>query len=104
MAKYLVETYYTCTFKVNHYLDDINETELKKKINIYPNPTKDVLQIEVSDNTEIESIELFNLSGKRVKSFNNSDRNLNISDLSSGAYFLRISTTKGGLAEKIIIE
>ena len=29
MAKYLVETYYTCTFKVNHYLDDINETEIK---------------------------------------------------------------------------
>ena len=29
MAKYVVETYYTCTFKVNHYLDDINETELK---------------------------------------------------------------------------
>ena len=29
MAKYLVETYYTCTFKVNHYLDDVNETELK---------------------------------------------------------------------------
>ena len=29
MAKYLVETYYTCTFKVNHYLDEVNETELK---------------------------------------------------------------------------
>ena len=29
MAKYLVETYYTCTFKVNHYLDDVNATELK---------------------------------------------------------------------------
>ena len=29
MAKYLVETYYTCTFRVNHYLEDINETELK---------------------------------------------------------------------------
>ena len=28
MAKYLVETYYTCSFKVNHYLDDINEQEL----------------------------------------------------------------------------
>ena len=28
MAKYLVETYYTCSFKVNHYLDDINEGEL----------------------------------------------------------------------------
>tara|TARA_B100001093_G_scaffold369356_1_gene354332 strand:- start:89 stop:913 length:825 start_codon:yes stop_codon:yes gene_type:complete len=29
MAKYLVETYYTCTFRVNHYLDDISEVELK---------------------------------------------------------------------------
>ena len=29
MAKYLVETYYTCTFKVNHYLDHVNEAELK---------------------------------------------------------------------------
>ena len=29
MAKYLVETYYTCTFKVDHYLDDVNEKELK---------------------------------------------------------------------------
>ena len=28
MAKFLVETYYTCSFKVSHYLDDINETEL----------------------------------------------------------------------------
>jgi len=29
MAKYLVETYYNCTFKVSHYLDKINDTELK---------------------------------------------------------------------------
>ncbi len=28
MAKYLVETYYTCSFKVSHYLEDINEAEL----------------------------------------------------------------------------
>ena len=25
MAKYLVETYYTCSFKVSHYLNDIDE-------------------------------------------------------------------------------
>ena len=29
MAKYLVETYYNCAFKVSHYLDDINENELQ---------------------------------------------------------------------------
>ena len=29
MAKYLVESYYNCTFKVSHYLDEINTNELK---------------------------------------------------------------------------
>jgi hypothetical protein len=29
MAKYLVETYYTCNIKVSHYLDDISENTLK---------------------------------------------------------------------------
>jgi len=29
MAKYLVETYYTCNIKVSHYLDDISEKSLK---------------------------------------------------------------------------
>ncbi len=28
MAKYQVETYYTCSFKVTHYLDDVNQKEL----------------------------------------------------------------------------
>ncbi len=28
MAKYLVETYYTCSFKVTNYLEDVNEKEL----------------------------------------------------------------------------
>ena len=28
MAKYLVETYYTCSFKVKHYLNDLNNNEL----------------------------------------------------------------------------
>ena len=29
MAKYLVETYYTCSIKVSNYLDDISENTLK---------------------------------------------------------------------------
>ena len=28
MAKYIVETYYTCNFKVKHYLDDISNNQL----------------------------------------------------------------------------
>jgi len=29
MAKYLIETYYNCAFKVSHYLDEINDAEIK---------------------------------------------------------------------------
>ena len=29
MAKYLIETYYNCSFKVSHYLDEISDSELK---------------------------------------------------------------------------
>ncbi len=28
MSKYLVETYYTCTFKIKHYLDDISNNQI----------------------------------------------------------------------------
>ena len=30
MSKYLVETYYTCTFKILHKLNELNESELSK--------------------------------------------------------------------------
>ena len=30
MAKYIVETYYTCSFKVKHYLDDISNNQLNQ--------------------------------------------------------------------------
>ena len=29
MAKYQVETFYTCTFKISHYLNNLNEQELE---------------------------------------------------------------------------
>ncbi len=82
----------------------INELSRKKKIDIFPNPTKDVLQIEVLDDTEIEGIELFDIEGKRVKIFNKIDTSLNISALSSGTYFLKFSTGEGGLIKKVVIE
>ena len=30
MKKFIVETYYTCTFKTTHSLNDLNENELSK--------------------------------------------------------------------------
>ena len=56
MAKYLVETYYTCTFKVNHYLDDINEAELKN-LEKRDDGKFEVLEVKL-DNRKTKSLEL----------------------------------------------
>ena len=55
MAKYLVETYYTCTFKVNHYLEDINETELKN-LEKRDDGKFEVLDVEL-DNRKTKSLD-----------------------------------------------
>ena len=56
MAKYLVETYYTCTFKVNHYLDDINENELKN-LEKRDDGKFEVLEVKL-DNRKTKSLDL----------------------------------------------
>ena len=61
MAKYLVETYYTCTFKVNHYLDDVNETELKN--------------LEKRDDGKFEVLEV-KLDNRKTKSLDPNDNKL----------------------------
>ena len=63
MAKYLVETYYTCTFKVNHYLDDINEAELKN--------------LEKRDDGKFEVLDV-KLDNRKTKSLDPVQNNLNI--------------------------
>ena len=55
MAKYLVETYYTCTFKINHYLDDINESELKN-LEKREDGTFEVLDVKL-DNRKTKSLD-----------------------------------------------
>jgi len=68
MAKYLVETYYTCTFKVNHYLDDINETELKN-LEKRDDGKFEVLDVKL-DNRKTKSLDPNNnkvIENKKVK-------------------------------------
>ena len=68
MAKYLVETYYTCTFKVNHYLDNINDDEIKNlekrddgkfevldvKLDNRKTKSLDPINSKISDNKKID--------------------------------------------------
>ncbi|MEI6347683.1 MAG: DUF4465 domain-containing protein [Bacteroidota bacterium] len=60
-------------------------------INIYPNPTSENLNIEMKENT-VKNIEIIDLAGRTVYKTNvsNSNSKINISDLSSGMYYIRI--------------
>ena len=87
MAKYLVETYYTCTFKVNHYLDDINETELKNL------EKRDDGKFEVLD-VKLDNRKTKNLDLNKNKISSNSKIELAINDKESKNTKLEKSVTK----------
>ena len=75
MAKYLVETYYTCTFKVNHYLDDISENEIKN-IEKRDDGKFEVLDVKL-DNRKTKSLDPKNnkiIDSKKIEVFNNKDQ------------------------------
>ena len=82
MAKYLVETYYTCNIKVSHYLDDITEDSLKNlekredgkfeiiDIKLDSRKTKN---LEKKDNKKINIVEEENAIPVSTNSKNNKD-------------------------------
>ena len=79
MAKYLVETYYTCTFKVNHYLDDINEAELKN-LEKRDDGKFEVLDVKL-DNRKTKSLDPKNnkvLENKKVEVVTETDKKISI--------------------------
>jgi len=81
MAKYLVETYYTCTFKVNHYLDDINETELKN-LEKRDDGKFEVLDVKL-DNRKTKSLDPKNnkvLEDKKVEVINETNNKSSIKE------------------------
>lgn len=82
----------------------LQQIHIDDKIKIFPNPSNNNLKIDVQNDVRIESIELFDINGKKVKTYNNIDRKLNISGFSTGTYFLRLSTSEGGLTKKVIID
>ena len=96
MAKYLVETYYTCTFKVNHYLDDINETELKN-LEKRDDGKFEVLDVKL-DNRKTKSLDPKNSKiegNKKVEILNNKE-NFNPISKENIATNLNKASERGG--------
>lgn len=78
------------TSNLNYIQDEI--------INVYPNPTYNVVYIENLPDNSI--IELYNINGILVKKFNRGI--LNVSELESGVYYIRIISSDKVITKKII--
>ena len=96
MAKYLVETYYTCTFKVSNYLDGLDQNELEN-LEKRDDGKLEVIDIKLDNRktksldktADIESKENGNLkSDVNFKGINNSSKN-------------KISLNTGNLINKV---
>ncbi|MDG1332579.1 MAG: T9SS type A sorting domain-containing protein [Crocinitomicaceae bacterium] len=86
-------------------LVDVDETMAELGIEIFPNPAKDYLTIRSDLGSDLE-VELINGFGQVVRSerLESSSNTLNISDLASGIYFVKISVDGKVGVQKVVIE
>lgn len=85
----------TVTTSVSVNLSTLSISEENRVVfDIYPNPTQDVLTILLPNEITTGSIEIFDFSGRSVKSkqINSIKNTLNISNLSQGIYFIKLNS------------
>ncbi|HRE79067.1 MAG TPA: T9SS type A sorting domain-containing protein [Flavobacterium sp.] len=92
--------YYIKTAYTNLSLD----TPISKKdIILYPNPVTNDLNISIANFITVEQISIYSLIGQLVKSVDGSNvTTINMDDLTSGVYMVKIQTNQGVIDQKII--
>ncbi|MFP3859293.1 MAG: T9SS type A sorting domain-containing protein [Bacteroidales bacterium] len=90
--------------------DDITQIDKpnqdQKDVIIYPNPAQDYINIEVEGGENYNySLEIYNMQGSLLKRKENIEGNININDLSSGVYMLKVqnNSTNNEIVKKLII-
>jgi hypothetical protein len=78
------------------------ETFAKNNFTVSPNPATDVLNISNVNNLEITNATITDVNGRIVKQINTSFQSINVSELSSGIYFLKLATTEGEGVTKFV--
>ncbi|MCP4439365.1 MAG: T9SS type A sorting domain-containing protein [Aureispira sp.] len=102
-------------FGNNLYVDNINitgsiitgsgpqATTVLASVNIYPNPAKQILHVDVTG-LENHSIIIYDISGKMVLEHSNANQKelINIQELSAGVYNIKIVSEQGVLNKKFM--
>ncbi len=75
-------------------------------VKVYPNPTSNVLNVALeSENTYINKLSIFNMIGQQVTTIvpenkNTKQQSIQLNNLASGAYLIKIETDKGTVNRK----
>jgi hypothetical protein len=81
----------------------LTKIDSKPSLDIYPNPTKNTLNINTSANVWVNQLNIFDLNGKTVLSSAN-QTTIDVSKLNAGLYFIKIKTDQGEFSRKFIKE
>jgi hypothetical protein len=84
--------------------EGIYETEQTSSLNLYPNPVQDKLYIEAE--TEIEEIVVYDVYGRvqnlRISETQKLRNSIDVTNLNSGVYFVKIVTENGEAVQRFI--
>lgn len=72
----------------------------KNSLKVFPNPMVDF--VKVNTDGKVQSAQLFDASGKLVKTFRNASEAMNVADLKKGLYIMKVKTDKGTSSAKVI--
>lgn len=76
----------------------------ENNFSVFPNPTNNVINFSNNVNATVNTIEIFDLNGRIIKSIkiNATEGQVSVSDLSAGMYMMKISTDSGIVTKKIV--
>ena len=84
--------------------DNINDIEHNSALNIYPNPVED--ELFLATEIHIEEIAIYDIYGRETISQQanetTSQQVINVDDLNSGVYFVKIKTDDGNIVKRFI--
>ncbi|MFP7658356.1 T9SS type A sorting domain-containing protein [Chryseobacterium proteolyticum] len=93
--------YATASFSTVLGVNDVHAPD--NKIVLYPNPAKETVNFKNAD--KIKSIDIYEATGRKVRSVKLNGENVSVSDLKSGNYYFEITLKDGTLSfEKLIKE
>lgn len=81
---------------------NVSDFSTKSTINLYPNPAKDYLHFSLPMGITSTSYEVFDITGKKIDANLLENTTINVSNYTSGIYFLHLKTDRGVFTCKFI--